>query len=144
MAIINNGFGKAIWQSKGRTAKYLKGERNTTYGINKFIVVCTGNVQTYLYIIFDPQGRQDEALHLLSAHSLMIDGKEEPFPGGQKINFKLGVEHVMASGARCRRPFRQCGSRTSYIGMEGSVEYADGGGFRRQSAEESVIFAVHM
>jgi hypothetical protein len=75
--VINNGQGKTKWtiESVG-DGLYLKGERNTSNGINKFIVTCDKG-RLGLYIIFDPVGRGEEVLGL-GAQSLMIDG--EPIP----------------------------------------------------------------
>jgi hypothetical protein len=61
---------------EGTTAVlYLKGERNTTSGINKFILTCPQEGRVRLLIIFDPQRREEEVMHFLNAHSLIIDGK---------------------------------------------------------------------
>lgn len=77
LGVVNNGAERTRWsiESTG-TAMYLKGERNTQYGINKFLLVCTqGDLS--LYVIFDPIGRGEEVKGL-GAQSLMIDGQPIP------------------------------------------------------------------
>ena len=51
--VVNNGRERTKWSiESGGEGLYLKGERNTSNGINKFILLCVkGNV--VLYIIFD-------------------------------------------------------------------------------------------
>jgi hypothetical protein len=75
--VINDGRERTKWSIESRgEGLYLKGERNTSNGINKFILLCVkGNL--VLYVIFDPVGRGNEVLGL-GAQSLMID--ERPVP----------------------------------------------------------------
>lgn len=71
---VNKGFERSKWTIEGNNdLVYLKGERNTTFGINKFIVYC-GAKQPFLHVIFDPQGRTDEVMQL-GQHDLVIDGQ---------------------------------------------------------------------
>jgi hypothetical protein len=75
--VVNNGFYKPKWSvESNKGLLYLKGERDTMYGINKFIMYCTSSGMM-LHIIFDPHGHEDEAL-MFAAHSLVIDGKLYP------------------------------------------------------------------
>lgn len=85
LEVLNNGIGRTAWTIEGRSGLlYLKGERDTVYGINKFIVLC-GSGNAILHMIFDPQGRQEEAMGL-AAHSLVVDLKDEPItPAGRQI-----------------------------------------------------------
>jgi hypothetical protein len=85
LRVINNGYTEPKWTIEGRSGLlYLKGERETVHGINKFIMLCNQG-KAALHIIFDPQGRNDEVM-TLKAHSLVIDGKDEPItPIGTKI-----------------------------------------------------------
>jgi hypothetical protein len=77
--VINNGREKTKWSIESRgEGLYLKGERNTSNGINKFILLCVKG-SLVLYVIFDPVGRGNEVLGL-GAQSLMID--EKPVPIG--------------------------------------------------------------
>jgi hypothetical protein len=75
MRVINNGFEPAIWTIESRSGlNYLKGERDTVYGINKFILFCgKGNIA--LHMIMDPQGRQVEAMGM-RVHYLAINGNK--------------------------------------------------------------------
>jgi hypothetical protein len=75
--VVNSGQGRTEWsiETTGDDL-YVKGQRNTSQGINKFMVVCT-NGRLSLYVIFDPIGRDQEVLGL-EAQSLMIDHKAIP------------------------------------------------------------------
>jgi hypothetical protein len=50
---------------------YLKGERDTQFGLNKFMIYCDG-VKKVLHVVFDPQGRAGEVT-TMHAISLMLD-----------------------------------------------------------------------
>jgi hypothetical protein len=76
--VVNSGFTKPKWtveSSKGII--YLKGERDTVYGINKFMLGCAAQTKMELYIIFDPQ-RHDEELMSFPAHFLVVDEVNTP------------------------------------------------------------------
>lgn len=79
LGVLNNGRSRVKWsiESIGSEGLYFKGEQNTENGIHKFIIGCPPNRELYLYIIFDPQGRQKEAVQF-RADSLMVDGKPHP------------------------------------------------------------------
>lgn len=73
--VVNNGTTRAKWTIESTTrpdGMYLKGERETVHGINKFLVVCPANEPAFLHIIFDPQGREDEVLQM-NVETLWID-----------------------------------------------------------------------
>jgi hypothetical protein len=75
LRIVNNGFEKEKWTIESTNGMlYLKGERDTAFGINKFIFACGSDIGSLMHIIFDPQGRQNEIMSMQS-HSLVIDGK---------------------------------------------------------------------
>jgi hypothetical protein len=77
LGVTNNGFEKPRWTIESTASElYLKGERNTWHGINKFLLVCAKGTIS-LYVIFDPIGRGQEVLSM-SAKSLMLDGKAIP------------------------------------------------------------------
>ncbi len=80
--IVTNGFQRPKWSLETKIGQiYLKGERETVYGINKFIVMCRDKKQIVLYVVVDPQGRKDE-IQLMGSHKLVVDGnytKLEPF-----------------------------------------------------------------
>lgn len=76
--VVNNGFERPRWSIEGaNNLVYLKGERDTIYGINKFIIYCAAAASPILHVIFDPQGREDEVMHL-NKHDLVIDGRNIP------------------------------------------------------------------
>lgn len=82
LGVVNNGFEPTRWSIEALpgadSALYLKGERDTQYGINKFIILCEPEErELVLLIIFDPQGRQDEVL-AMRAISLIINSKSYP------------------------------------------------------------------
>ena len=79
--IVNGGYAKEKWSVKAApngTAMYLLGERDTVYGIQKFIVWCAAQNDLRLYIVFDPQGRQEEVMQF-GAQSLELDGAVIPY-----------------------------------------------------------------
>lgn len=92
--VINYGMGSTIWsvESNGGMV-YLKGQRETQYGINKFLLLCAGEEGIVLHMIFDPQGRQDEVLNM-HAHSIVINGKDEPI----KV-YKSSIENGWFNGS---------------------------------------------
>lgn len=76
--VINYGWGSTVWTVESRSGFiYLKGERDTRYGMNKLIFACPPGRGLTLTAIFDPQGRQDEVVEM-KARSLVIDEKDEP------------------------------------------------------------------
>jgi hypothetical protein len=73
--VVNNGFERPKWTIEGNNNLiYLKGERDTIYGINKFIIYCTPASVPLLHIIFDPQGRADEVMQH-KQNDLIIDSE---------------------------------------------------------------------
>ena len=85
LGIANNGIGPTTWEVKApdpissSSFLYLKGERNTVFGINKIIFLCSPSDRSMVaHVIFDPQGRTDEAL-MMNAISIQIDGSHYPF-----------------------------------------------------------------
>jgi hypothetical protein len=85
LGIANNGIGRTHWTVKateptsGASVLYLVGERNTSFGINKMIFLCSpGESNIVTHIVFDPQGRTDEVLSM-RAIRLEIDGELHPF-----------------------------------------------------------------
>jgi hypothetical protein len=85
LGIANNGIGQTHWSvtasdpAGGASMLYLKGERNTSFGINKILFFCAPDgAGMYMHVIFDPQGRHEEA-RSMRAISLEIDGELYPF-----------------------------------------------------------------
>ena len=77
MGVSNNGVEKARWSLESTGVEmYLKGERNTHHGINKFMLVCAQKT-IFLYVVFDPQGRGQEVMNF-GAQSLFVDDQSFP------------------------------------------------------------------
>jgi hypothetical protein len=76
LSVVNDGEGKTTWtvESKGNPVSmlYLKGERDTWLGLNKFLLYCDPSGKKVLVAIFDPQGRGDEVM-AMHANSIMVD-----------------------------------------------------------------------
>lgn len=73
MRVTNNGFEQTKWTVESQGGfNYIKGERDTVYGVNKFIIGCPAPRSFFLHMIMDPQGRQDEVMGM-KAHTLVID-----------------------------------------------------------------------
>lgn len=85
LGVANNGVGKTSWTVKARevlpgtSVLYLKGERNTSYGINKVLFYCLPQREDlFMHVIFDPQGRSEE-VQTMRAISIEIDHNPYPF-----------------------------------------------------------------
>lgn len=85
LGIANNGIGPTHWTvtasdpANGASILYLKGERYTSFGINKMLFFCSpdgSGINTH--VIFDPQGRTEEA-RSMRAISLEVDEELYPF-----------------------------------------------------------------
>jgi hypothetical protein len=75
MRVVNDGFEPAKWTIESADGvNYLKGERDTVHGINKFILYCLSPRNVMLHMIMDPQGRQDEVMGMKTS-SLIINEK---------------------------------------------------------------------
>lgn len=63
--VINNGLKKAKWTIESiQGGLYLKGERETIYGLQKFLVVFPSKGKMYLYMIFDAGRSADDAMRM--------------------------------------------------------------------------------
>ena len=84
LSVINNAFEPTIWsiEASAETGIYLKGARDTAFGINKLIFLC-GKEKVLLYAIFDPQ-RAPEEVTRMPAQSLLID--DEAIPMERRID----------------------------------------------------------
>jgi len=95
--VVNSGVTKPKWtmESKGGVI-YLKGERYTVYGINKYILMCNTS-KMILHVIFDPQRRNSWVLSA-QAHSLVIDDHETPISPVMKFitNGWFNAEYVLS------------------------------------------------
>lgn len=77
LRVTNNGFERTSWTLESQGGfNYLKGERDTVYGINKFILACPAPRSFLLHMIMDPQGRQDEVMGM-RAHTLVIGDQNQ-------------------------------------------------------------------
>lgn len=106
MRVINNGFDRTSWTLESQGGfNYLKGERDTVYGINKFILACPTPRSFVLHMIMDPQGRQEEVMGM-RAHTLVIDDKHQALkPIRREIkngwfngSYELTIQQVRAIG----------------------------------------------
>lgn len=71
--VVNDGVQKVKWTLESLPdVIYLKGERDTLRGINKFLIVCGKGHKPYLHVIFDA-GRQANEIMPMKAESLVID-----------------------------------------------------------------------
>jgi hypothetical protein len=78
LRVVNDGFEEPKWTIESSSGLlYLKGERDTEHGINKFILLCDRKIGVMLHVIFDPQGRNEEVVRL-PAHSLVINDNDAP------------------------------------------------------------------
>ena len=89
--VVNGGVQPTQWTLESlRGIVYLKGQRDTWRGVNKFILVCTPNRQILLHVIYDPEGRGDEIIKLLKVHSLFINDHRIPL-GNQQVGSSVLV-----------------------------------------------------
>lgn len=76
LGVVNNGVTRVTWTIESNSyGLYMKGERNTSFGYQKLILMCGRQTKLEAMAIFDPQGRQEEVVGM-SAASLMIDDKQ--------------------------------------------------------------------
>jgi hypothetical protein len=75
LRVLNDGIHPPKWtiESIGN-GLYLKGERETWRGINKFMIMCAPSGEIILYVVFDPENRGEEVIRHLNTHSLIING----------------------------------------------------------------------
>lgn len=75
--VVNNGHSPVTWTVVSADGVvYLKGQRNTAFGVNKFLLACTTD-GTNLTIVMDPLG-SDNPLPPTSAITLVLDEKQYP------------------------------------------------------------------
>ncbi len=136
--VINNGVKKTYWTIESIDAGiYLKGERETSYGNNKFILLCNPNGPVELVTIFDPEGRGDEVIKM-TAISLFIDGKDIPIAehllrspslvnGWINVAFSLDdrLVSIIQRAKTVGVSFQHSYSSPSFLGFEG-MDFRDG------------------
>ena len=76
--VVNNGVKLAKWTIESvDNMLYLKGERDTIYGLQKFLLVFPSKGNMFFYVIFD--GRQsEEAVLMMEIDQLSIDSQIIP------------------------------------------------------------------
>ncbi len=83
--VVTYSFEKPKWTVESNNGViYLKGERQSEHGVNKFILYCGNPKKMVLYIVFDPQGRDDEVMNF-AAHSLMVNGQHQKISPLSKV-----------------------------------------------------------
>jgi hypothetical protein len=77
--LINEGYGNTVWSIESTTGGiYVKGERNTWRGVNKFLVVCDStNKKIFQTFIFDTEGRDKDLVKMQSV-SMFLNSKQIP------------------------------------------------------------------
>jgi hypothetical protein len=76
--VINNGQKKVKWTIESiQGGLYLKGERETIYGMQKFLIVFPSKDKMYLYIIFDAGRSAGDAMRM-DVDRLVIDDELLP------------------------------------------------------------------
>jgi hypothetical protein len=76
--VVNNGVKPAKWTIESiEGGLYLKGERDTLYGIQKFLLVLPSQGRMYFHIIFDG-GQSAEDIMRMDTDRLSIDGELIP------------------------------------------------------------------
>lgn len=76
--VVNNGIKQVVWTIESiEGAVYLKGHRETLYGMQKFLLVLPSEGQMYMYVIFDGGQRASEIM-AMEYDKLSIDGEILP------------------------------------------------------------------
>jgi hypothetical protein len=97
--VANNGITKVVWSLNHIDESiYLKGERESIFGVNKVIFYCARK-RLGLHIIFDPLGRENEVLRN-SLEKISFDGQSIDFRPkriGQKevINGWINISYAL-------------------------------------------------
>ncbi len=88
LKVVHSGYEEVAWTiehlPEGLT--YLKGEMNTWRGMNKILIYCPDDTGLKIHAIFDPEGRAEEIMGMLNAHSLCLDGDYIPIPPECLVN----------------------------------------------------------
>jgi hypothetical protein len=102
--VVNDGLKKVKWTIESvPQGIYLKGERETVRGINKFMIVCSAPGAIQLYIVFGGGNHPDDALNF-NAETLVVDGRNISLAGhrvsktvdpGHLINLFYAVDQAM-------------------------------------------------
>jgi hypothetical protein len=137
--VINNGVKSTKWSIESIPAGiYLKGERETFRGINKFMIFCSRNHTIELHVIFDPEGRGEEIVQFLTATSIFIDDKTIPINQymthkAELVNGWINIQYAI-DGALLRRianahtvgvAVQMVYEAPTFMGFEG-MDFSDG------------------
>ena len=77
--VVNNGKGPTVWSVESVPAGiYLKGERQTSRGMNKFILGCVPRQGILLQVLYDSERRGQEIIKTFTEHSLFINHDQIP------------------------------------------------------------------
>ena len=105
LVVVNDGAKKVKWTIESiPRGIYLKGERETWNGINKFMITCPARGPITLYIIFDP-GQNAKDVMQFEAETLFVDYAKISLAGRRLmkemkngwINLMYSVDPVMIS-----------------------------------------------
>ena len=77
--LVNEGYGTTAWSIESITGGiYVKGERNTWRGLNKFLIACDSNKKKlFQTFIFDTEGRNNDLSNMQSV-SIFLNSKQIP------------------------------------------------------------------
>jgi hypothetical protein len=85
LGVVSEGTGPTTWSIVSVDGgMYLKGTRNTVFGLQKLILLCAPKGSGHrleMMAIFDPQGRESEVVRM-GAVSLLLDGNRIFMPFG--------------------------------------------------------------
>jgi hypothetical protein len=76
---VNNGEGPTIWSIEVPSkvnGMYLKGERETWHGTNKFMLVCAPKEPITLMVLYNGEGHGREIANTFTSHFLLVDNDE--------------------------------------------------------------------
>jgi hypothetical protein len=136
--IVNGGYPPTKWtlESIGG-GLYLKDERDTWRGINKFMLLCNPERHAIdLYIVFDPEGPGEEIVERYNAHSLMIVDKLIPLTDYRIVPTKLVNGWINAFYVLTDELLNQIASaRAVGIAMQPTFEAAFFAGFRNMELD---------
>jgi hypothetical protein len=115
LGVVNNGIGRTAWSLESvQGLLYLKGERETSRGINKFIIHCDQR-RWMLMVVFHPEGRWEE-IQAMGTHSLLIDGHPHPLfqpspSTTRRVNGLVNIAHPID------RPMLERMARSRTVGL---------------------------
>ena len=76
---VNNGEGPTAWSIEAPpnvNGMYLKGERETWRGMNKFMLVCAPKKSITLMVLYWGEGHGSEIVNTFTSHFLLIDNDQ--------------------------------------------------------------------